>query len=157
MAVDCGIDAQAEEVLVVWSQHAGCDGCAVGCGFLVVDGGRHGGEDACGADLVEDGRILAEVPGEDVLVVAYRDDGLQDEDARPCDDGVLRAEVGVFPEDAVVLLVAADYVGHFERLAGWRVVVGVEVFDCSCDVSSRRLTWAIDLTYPDNRSQAAGY
>jgi hypothetical protein len=72
---------------------------------------------------------LGEVEGEDVLVVGDGDDGLQDEDAGAGYDGVLRAEVGVLPEDAVVLFVATDYVGEFEWGAFGVVVPGVEVLD----------------------------
>jgi hypothetical protein len=67
--------------------------------------------------------------GEDVLVVGDCDDGLQNEDAGSGYDGVLRAEIGVLPEDAVVLLVAADYIGEFDGRAFGVVVPGVEVFD----------------------------
>jgi hypothetical protein len=65
--------------------------------------------------------------GEDVLVVGDCYDGLQNEDAGSGYDGVLRAEVGMLPQDAVVLFVAADYIGEFYWRALRVVVPCVEV------------------------------
>ena len=89
----------------------------------------HGGEDSGCADYEGERGVLGEVEGEDVLVVGDSDDGLQDEDAGASYDGILRAEVGVFPEDAVVLFVAADYVWEFDGRAIGVIVPCVEVFD----------------------------
>ena len=65
----------------------------------------------------------------DVLVVADGDDGLQDEDARACGNSVLRPEICVLPENAVVLFMAADHIRHLDWMAGGVVVICVEVFD----------------------------
>ena len=93
--------------------------------------GWHSGEDSGCADFEGERGVLGKVEGEDVLVVGDGDDGLQDKDARSCYDGVLRAEVRVLPQDAVVLFVAADYVGQFDGRALGVVVPGIEVLDGS--------------------------
>jgi hypothetical protein len=74
---------------------------------------------------------LGEVEGEDILVVGDGDDGLQDENTGSGYDSVLRAEVRVLPQDAVVLLVAANYVGEFDWRAFGVVVPCVEVLYCA--------------------------
>lgn len=73
-----------------------------------VDGS--GRQDACRSDFVVDRCILRELEREYVLVIAYRDDCLKDENTRACDDSVAGTVVGVFPEDTVVNLVAAHYI-----------------------------------------------
>lgn len=107
VAVEGGVDAQAEEVLVVWRQNARSDFSTIWQILGVFETSGRCGENACGADFVVDGGVLAEVEGEDVLVVGNGDDGLENQDSGASYDGILRSEVGVFPQDAVVLLVAA--------------------------------------------------
>ena len=67
--------------------------------------------------------------GEDILVIAHRDDGLEYKNTRSCYHGMLCSKVGVFPQDAVVLFVAAYHVWQFDRLAFGVVVPCIEVFD----------------------------
>jgi hypothetical protein len=148
VAVDCWIYAQAEQMLVIWSEDSGCDTCAVRGGLGRVGLGWRGGEDPGCADFKVERGVLDEVEGEDVLVVRHGYDGLQNEDAGSCYDGVLRAEVGVLPKDAIILFVAADYVGEFDWRAFGVVVPGVEVLDGACMV---KLTVS-DITWTDSSS-----
>ncbi len=72
-----------------------------------------------------------------VSFVTYREDLLDDELARPRDDGAVVTEVGVLEEDAVVLLVDAD--GVLDRLdgAGPRREVRVQVVDRTLAVAAQ--------------------
>jgi hypothetical protein len=97
VAVDRWIYTQAEEVLVVWSQDSGGDSRAIGSGLGRFGLCWDGGEDPGRSHLEGKRGVLGEVEGEDVLVIGDGDDGLQDENAGSCHDGVLRAEVGVLP------------------------------------------------------------
>lgn len=135
LPVDRRIDAQAEEVLVVRREHPGGDDGAVGDRASNVDGVR--AEDARGAHLVRDLGGLVEVKGEDVLIVVDGDDGLEDQNPGPSDDGIVGAEVGVLPEDTIVLLMAAHGVGQLERVAGKGVVPCVEILDGTKTVASQ--------------------
>ena len=110
VAVDGGVDAEGEDVLVVGGQDAGVDDGAPGDGEASVDG--LGGDDAGGADLVGQLAGLVEDEGEDVLVVGDCDDGLEHQFAGAGDGGGAGAVVGVFPADAGVLFVDADDVFH---------------------------------------------
>ena len=136
-AVEHGVDAQGEDVLVVGGEDARVDDGAEGDADLVegvVDGLR--GEDAGRADFVDDFARLVEHEGQDVLVVRDRDDGLQDELAVADDRCAVRAVVGVLPADAGVLLVDADAVFERDRLA---LVVGddgAEVVDAAETVAA---------------------
>lgn len=134
MAVDGGIDSEGEEVLVVGGHDSRGDEGSVGNGLVEVDRGC--GEDARGADFVVDGGVLGELEGEDVLVVADGDYGLKDEDPGSGYDGVAGAVVGVFPEDPVVYLVAADHVGEDYRITCSGVVVAVEILNVAQAVTS---------------------
>jgi len=116
-------------MLVVWSEDTWCDSRAVWGGLGRVGLRWGSGEDSGCADFEGERGILSKVEGKDVLVVGDGDDGLQDEDTGSGYDSILRAEVRVLPEDAVVLLVAADYVGEFDWRALVVVVPGVEVLD----------------------------
>jgi hypothetical protein len=51
-----------------------------------------------------------ELGGEDVFVVSNGDDGLEDKNTGSCYSSVAGVVVGMFPEDAAVDFVAADYV-----------------------------------------------
>lgn len=79
---------------------------------------------------------MVEDEGEDVLVVRDGDDGLDDELAVAHDGGAAGAVVGVFPPDAVVLLVDADDVVHWEGVAGGVVQDRADVVDGAEAVAS---------------------
>ena len=115
VAVDAGVEAQAEEVLVVVRVDARVDFCAVGRGGLAFGDGV-GGEDAGEFDFELDYAVLVHDPVDAVFVVAGGEDLADDElaGARGGAGGV--AEVGVFEEDAVVFFVDADCV--FDGVGG---------------------------------------
>ncbi|KIH93155.1 hypothetical protein SPBR_02543 [Sporothrix brasiliensis 5110] len=121
VAGDHGVDAQAEEVLVVARQDARVHDrpkrVAGRCLWRQVAVDRLRRHDARGADLVGDVAGQVEHPGQDVLVVGHGQNRLQHELALPHHDGAVRAVVGVLPGDAGVLLVHADDVGHGVRRA----------------------------------------
>lgn len=114
-AVDEGVDAEGEDVLVVGSEDAWMDDCSEVDLNTLVDG--LGAEDSCGADFVVHFSGLVEHEGHDVLVVCDCDDGLEDEFAVADDGGATGAVVCVLPSDASVLLVDANDVGHGEWLS----------------------------------------
>ena len=74
-------------------------------------------EDAGHLHLELDRPVLVEVPVEAVLVVSDGGDERDDEPAGAADLGVAAAPVDVLPEEAEVLLVDADGVGHGNRAA----------------------------------------
>lgn len=118
VAADHGVDAEGEEVLVVTAEDAGVDDGAKGVRYLgEVEVERLGGQDTRCPDFVRDVTGLVEDEGEDVLVVADRQDRLEDELAVADDDGAVGAVVGVLPEETRVLLVDADDVGGVDGLA----------------------------------------
>lgn len=129
-AVDHGVDADGEKVLVVLGVDLGRDGDAVGAGGLVWRQDV-GVEDAGGLDLVLERAVLVKVVVEAVVVVGDGDKVGEDEAARA--DGVGAggvAVVGVLEEDAVVFFVQADGVGHVDGLpAGGVAEDGVKVVD----------------------------
>lgn len=96
---------------------------------LRIDFRWHCGKYPSSPDFVVYRSILTEVDSEDVLVIAHSDDSLEHKDTRSCYHGILCSEVGVFPQDAVVLFVAANNVWQFDRLAFGVVVPCIEVFD----------------------------
>lgn len=118
-------------MLMVRSHDSGCNDRAVRELVFLSKVVGHGRQDACGADLVEDRGVLGKVEGKDVFVVANRDDGLEYEDTGSGNHRVSGTEVGVFPEDTVVLLMAADNVGELQRLSGLGIVPRIEVFNRS--------------------------
>lgn len=69
-----------------------------------------------------------ELGGEDVFVVSNGNDGLEDKNAGPCYSSVASAVVGMFPEDAVVYFVAADYVWELEWVSRAGVMPTVEIY-----------------------------
>lgn len=117
---------------------------SVGNSLLNINVGWDCGEDAGGADLVEDGSILTEVPGEDVLVVADSDDCLQHKDSRTSNDRVLGAEIGVFPQDSIVLLMTAHDIRQLQWLTRGGVVVSIEVLDGSQAVATKLQVVGVD-------------
>lgn len=68
-----------------------------------------------------------ELGGEDAFVISNGDDGLEDKNAGPCYSSVVGAVVGMFPEDAVVDFVAADYVWKLEWVSRAGVMPTVEI------------------------------
>jgi hypothetical protein len=96
---------------------------------LWIDFRWHCRKNPSSPNLVVYRSILTEVESEDVLVITHGDDGLEYKNTRSCYYGVLCSKVGVLPQDAVVLFVAADNVWQFDRLAFGVVVPCIEVFD----------------------------
>lgn len=74
--IDHGVDAEAEEVLMVLRQDAGGDDIAPWTLLVLVD--QRCGEDSGSPRLKIDGSALLEMPGKDVFVVADCDDVLND-------------------------------------------------------------------------------
>ena len=144
MAVDGGVDAEGEEVLMVGCHDAESDDGAVGDGVADVDG--VGGKDACWADFVVDGGVLVEVEGEDAFVVADGDDRLQYQDSGSCDYGVLSAEAGMFLQNPVVDFVAANDIGQLDWIASTVVVPAIEILDMTERVTAKFQVIGIDAS-----------
>ena len=109
VAVDGGVEAQAEEVLVVVRVDARIDLGAVGGGGL-LGGEGVGGEDAGEFDFELDDPVLVHGPVDTVFVVACGEDLADDKFAGTGGGRGGVAEVGVFEEDAIVFFVDADCV-----------------------------------------------
>ena len=103
MAVDGGVHADGEEVLVVLGEGAWGDDVAVRRRLALVDVDNR--DDSRGSGFNGNGARLVEFVGEDVLVIGEGDDELHDELARTGHDCSAGVEVGVLPADASVLLV----------------------------------------------------
>lgn len=118
VAVDGGVDAQREDVLVVDGEDAGVDDGAPGDFDVFVDG--LGADDAGGSDLVGHLACLVEHEGHDVLVIGDCDDGLDDQLPASYNSCSAGSVVGVLPANAGVLLMNTDYVfhGHWLSFAG---------------------------------------
>ena len=102
MAIDGWIDAESEDVLMVLGQHARTDYVAVIAGLASIDVDR--ADNTSGTCLNVDATRLIELVGENVLVVGQCDDELHYQLAAACDYRPSSSPVGVFPADAVVLL-----------------------------------------------------
>lgn len=112
LTVNSRVDSQAEKVLMVWCKHAGCyDGTKGQFGLTESDG--CGREDTGCPNFVVDRRILTEMEGEDVFVVAYSDDRLQYKNARACHHGMPCTEICMLPKYPVILFMQADYIWQF--------------------------------------------
>lgn len=109
VAVELGVDAEGENVLVVCAQDTVVHHGSV----WHVDAGVNGlgRQNARGTDLVRHFAGLVKDVGQDVLIVGHGDDALNDKLAAPHDDGAAAAVVCVLPQDAGVLLVDAHGVG----------------------------------------------
>ena len=129
MTVDRRIHSQAEEMLVIRRQDTRSYASAKWHTVLWIDFRWHCGKNPSSPDFVVYGSILTEVESENVLVIAHSDNSLEHKDTRSCHYGILCSKVGVFPQDAVVLFVAAYNVRQFDRLAFGVVVPCIEVFD----------------------------
>lgn len=115
MAINGGIDAQGENMLVVSGEDARMDNGAPGDGDAGING--LSAEDAGGADFIDELAGLVEHEGHDIFVIRDGDDGLDDEFAvayYSCTAGVV---VGVLPPYAGILFVDANDVFHWQRLA----------------------------------------
>lgn len=111
-AVDVGVDAHAEKVLVVVGVYAGVDFCAPAVEVFAFVAGE-GVEDAGEFYFELDGAVLVEDPVDAVFVVCGGEDVGYDEFAGSCDgDGVV-TEIGVLEEDTGVFFV--DAYGVFDR------------------------------------------
>lgn len=134
-AVDHGVDAHAEEVLVVCCEHAGRDyGAPVG-GLAGVD--RGGGDDAGCACFELEVAVLHEYPGPDVLVITDGDDGLHYQVTRASNGGIPGAVVGMLPPDPAVLFVETNYVLRRDRVAVVVVQPAGEVLDGAETVTAK--------------------
>lgn len=108
VAVDVGVNAEAEDVLVEGSHDAFVDVCTEGNGHAFVDGSC--GKNTGGLYLVVQTGGLVQVPHKDVFVVADGDDGLKNKNPGSDDRDSTGASVGVFPSDAVVNFMHTDRV-----------------------------------------------
>lgn len=136
-AIDGGIHAEREHVLMVGRHDAGSDVRAPwngGAEGLVIKG--HGGQDTSGADLQLDIGCLVEDEREDVFVVGDGADHLYDELAVPDDCCGAGAVVRVFMLEAVVLLVETDNVLQEYRVSFGVGAVAVEVLDMAETVAA---------------------
>src|SRR5215831_20377005 len=96
------VQAHAEKMLVVWSVQARRHQGAVP--GLLADGQRTGRRHPGQLYLVLDGAVLVEVPEVAVLVVADGGNRGKHQTSRAPDLRLLGPEVGVLPEDSVILL-----------------------------------------------------
>lgn len=129
MTINCRVHPQAEEVLVIGCQNSRSYPSAIWHIVLWIDFRWHRRKNPSSPNLVVYRSILTEVESEDVLVITHGDDGLEHKDTRSCYHSILCSKVGVLPQDAVVLFVAAYNVWQFDRLAVGIVVPCIEVFD----------------------------
>src|SRR5262249_18913856 len=87
-------------------------------------------------DLVLDCAIKVQIPVESVFVVADGQDGRDDQAACTADLDTPGAEIGMFPQQARVLLVDTDRVFYRHHRAVHRVQVRVQIFDGSQTVAA---------------------
>ena len=106
MAVDGGIDSQAEAMLMVLREYARTDDVAPVGSLTGVDVDDR--DDASCAGLHNDAACLVEFEGEDVFVVCERDDELNHELAAASHHSAPSPPVRVLPVDTIVLFVDAD-------------------------------------------------
>ena len=110
VAVDGGVHAEGEDVLVVDGEDAGVDDGSPRDFDAFVDG--LGADDAGRPDLVGHLAGLVEHEGHDVFIVGDRDDGLDDEFPTSDNSCPAGSVVGVLPANAGVLLMDTDYIFH---------------------------------------------
>ena len=118
MAVDCGVDAQREDVLMVDGEDARVDDGPPWYFDPFVDG--LSADDASGSDLVGHLACLVEHEGHDVFVVGDCNDGLDNQLPASNNSCSAGSVVGVLPANAGVLLMDTDYIfhGHWLSFAG---------------------------------------
>lgn len=110
VAVDGGVDAQGEDVLVVDGEDAGVDDGAPWYFDAFVYG--LGADDAGGSDLVGHLPGLVEHKSHDVFVIGDCDDGLDNQLPASYNSCSAGSVVGVLPANAGILLMNTDYVFH---------------------------------------------
>lgn len=152
MAVNGRVDAKAEHVLMVLGKGARTDDVApVGRDGTCIDVDDR--DDASGTSLDLDAGGLIELEGKDVLVVRECDDKLDDQLAAASGNGTAGAPVGVFPADAVVLLVQADDImGGNTRAVGFGQNAIKILRDKWSETSSSAARMVMQIA---NRAQAA--
>lgn len=116
-AVNVGVDAQTEEMLMIVGVDAGVDFGAPALGvFARVHG--IGVEDTGEFDFELDGAVLVEDPVDAVFVVGGGEDVGDDEFATASHDDGFVAEIGMFEEDTGVFFVDTDGVFDGGALTG---------------------------------------
>lgn len=111
LAIDRGVDAHAEDVLMILSEGTWADNVAPWARLAGVN--VHNRDDACRAGFDGDAGCLVEFVVEDVLVVGQRDDELDHKLASAGHNGAAGPPVRVLPVDTGILLVEADDVLRF--------------------------------------------
>lgn len=109
MSIDCWIDTDAKDVLMVLRESASADDVAVVAGLSWID--VDDGHDTCGSGLDDDAAGLVELVRKDVFVVGQSDNELDDEFSRSRYNSTAGTPIGVLPSDAIVLLVETDDIG----------------------------------------------
>lgn len=141
--VDCGVDAEGEDVLVVGCEYAWVDDCAPRNLETFVNGLR--AENTGGADFVNDISSLIEHECKNVFVIGDGDDGLNYKLSVPYDSGPSGSVVGVLPADASILFVNAHNILHGLRLS-------LVVRKYSTEVVNRTETVAAELQIVSHNS-----
>jgi len=136
VTIDCRINAESEDMLMVLGEYTRVDDVAVVAGLAGVDVDTADDTGCSGLDV--DATRLVELVGEDVFVVGQSDDELDDQDTAASYDCAASAPVGVLPANTLILLMQADNVGVDLALT---IIVdndSVEVFDDTKTVTSER-------------------
>ena len=115
VAVDCGVDTEGKDVLMVDGEDARVDNGSPWYVDPFVDG--LGADDAGCSDLVGQLAGLIEHEGHDVFIVGDCDDGLDDEFPTANNRCSASSIVGVLPANASVLLMDADDIFHWHWLS----------------------------------------
>lgn len=115
VAFQHGVDTKREDVLMMRGKNAGVDDGTPRNAEVLVD--WLCGENASSTNLIHDLSSLVELKSEDVLVVGNSDDALDDKLTVSCNGSSASSVVCVLPEDAIILFVNADSVGHGLRFA----------------------------------------
>ena len=124
MAIQRRIDSKREDVLVMHSQHARVNNGAPRNFNAIINGLST--QDAGGPHFVRHLAGLVEHESQDVLVVGHGDDALHNKLSVSDDDRSAGPIVGMFEPNASILLVHANGILQFKRLA---LLVGDETVD----------------------------
>lgn len=136
VTIDCRVNAESEDVLMVLGEYTRVDDVAVVAGLAGVDVDT--ADDTGCSSLDVDATRLVELVGEDVFVVGQGDDELDHQDTAASYDCAASAPVGVLPANTLILLMQADNVGVDLALT---IIVdndSVEVFNNTKTVTSER-------------------
>jgi len=128
-AIDGGVYAEGEYMLVVLGQDARVHDCSPGHREARLD--RCGGEDTGCTDFVMEFTTLAKDECQDIFIVTNCDDRLEDEFAGASHDCAPCTVIDMFESDSGILLVDANYVGHLQKLTGFHADIGGEIVDCT--------------------------